>query len=248
VIKLERKECPPELMLRKEELTEEYKLSKKAVWKKRFITEPLLIMSNEKCCFCECKLVEEGKYMQVEHFHHKDEYEDEVLEWRNLLPICIRCNSHKRDHDTYTNEIIDPTIRNPQEDLYASRYRIKGKSELGKLTVEVLDLNDTEEIGVPRFKVASAVLEKMEGITQLVEDYNNLSSPAIDRARILRKIKSVLKECGPKYPYSAVVSSVILSNHEYDKIKTLLISKNLWSTELQNLEDIANSIRLDDQP
>lgn len=247
MIKLERKECPPELMLRKEELTEEYKISKKPVWKKRFITAPLLIMSNEKCCFCECKLVEEGKYMQVEHFHHKDDYQDEVLEWTNLLPICLRCNSHKRDHDTYENEIIDPTIRNPQEHLYTSRYRIKGKNELGKLTVEVLDLNDTEEIAVPRFKVASAVLEKMEGITQLAENYSD-TSPAIDRARILRKIKSVLKECGPKYPYSAVTSSVIISNHEYDKLKTILISKNLWSDGLQNLEDLAKSVRLDDQP
>ncbi|PES11083.1 HNH endonuclease [Bacillus cereus] len=248
MILLERPSCPPELVLRKVELIEHYKLTKKPVWKKRFITDTLLTMSNDKCCFCECKLGEEGKYMQVDHFHHKADYEDEVVEWSNLLPICIRCNIHKRDHNTYENEIIDPTVRNPTDHLYLSKYRIKGKDNLGKLTVEVLDLNDTEEIAVSRFKIASAVLEKLDGILDLAEPYNPSTATALEKSRILRKVKSILKECSPKYSYSAVVSTVVLSSHVYDSLKSILVDKNLWTQEIQALEDVAIQLKFDEKP
>ncbi|MEK3980632.1 HNH endonuclease [Psychrobacillus sp. FSL K6-2836] len=248
MIQLERPNCPSELTLKKSELTEEYKSSKKPVWKKTFITIPLQKMSNDKCCFCECKLGEEGKYMQVEHFHHKNDYEDEVVDWNNLLPICIRCNSHKRSHDTYINPIIDPTIQNPQNHIYMSKYRIKGKDGLGKLTTEVLDLNDTEEIIVPRFKVANKVLDKLEQTFEMVKTYDITTGSPIEKAKIIRKFRSLLKECGSKYPYSATVSTVILSDHLYDETKSLFSIKGIWTEELQTLEDAATKVKLDVMP
>ena len=33
--------------------------------------------------------------MEVEHFHPKSLYPNEVISWENLLPICKRCNSSK---------------------------------------------------------------------------------------------------------------------------------------------------------
>jgi len=245
MIRLERPDCPPELALRKLELTEEYKLTKKAVWKKTYITNTLQKMSNQKCCFCECKLGEEGKYMQVEHFHHKNDYEDEVVDWGNLLPICMRCNTHKRAHDTYLNEIIDPTVRNPQEHLYFSKYRIIGKDPLGKLTVEVLDLNDTEEISVPRFKVADAIIAKLEETLDLVESYETETGTPIEKAKIIRKARSILKQGTSNYVYSAVVSTVVLSYHLYDKLKTTMIHKELWTADIQAFEDAANTVKFD---
>ncbi|PGU13415.1 hypothetical protein COD21_02265 [Bacillus cereus] len=248
MIRLERPSCPPMLLLKKAELTEEYKLTKKAVWKKSFIKKPLLEMSHGKCCFCECKLVEEGKYMQVEHFHHKDDYKDEVVDWDNLLPICMRCNTHKGSHDTYENEIINPTVRDPQEHLYLSIYRIKGKDELGKLTIEVLDLNDAEEILVPRMKIANAFIEKIEETLHLAESYNTETGTDVEKARIVRKIRSILKQCTAKYVYSAVAATVILSYHLYDKLKSVLISKQLWTSDIQAFEDAAKTVRFDVEP
>ncbi|PFI60711.1 HNH endonuclease [Priestia megaterium] len=245
MIKLERPDCPPKLVLKKDELTREYKLTKGSVWKKTFITNPLQKMSNNKCCFCECKLGEEGKYMQVEHFYPKNIYEDKVVDWNNLLPICMRCNTHKGSYDTYVNEIIDPTILNPPDHLYLSKYRLKGKDDLGKLTVKILDLNDTEEISVPRFKIADAVVNKIEEAFDLVESYNPQTGEALKEAQIIRKVRSILKQCTSKYVYSAIVSTVVLSDHLYDKLKSELVNKGIWTTDMQNLEDTAKTIKFD---
>ncbi|MCF2132107.1 hypothetical protein L1I79_37665 [Strepomyces sp. STD 3.1] len=245
MIKLERPDCPPKLELKKDELTREYKRTKGYVWKKTFITNPLREMSNDKCCFCECKLGEEGKYMQVEHFHPKDIYEDEVVDWNNLLPICMRCNTHKGSFDTYENEIINPTIQNPPDHLYFSKYRLKGKDDLGELTVKILDLNDTEEISVPRFKVADAVVHKIEDALELVESYDSKTKDALKKSKITRKVRSILKQCTSKYVYSAIVSTVVLSDHLYDKLKSELVSKDIWTTDMQDLEDKAKTIKFD---
>ncbi|PFU64056.1 hypothetical protein COK90_08865 [Priestia megaterium] len=248
MIRLKRPECPQKLALEKAELTEVYKLKKSSVWKRTFITNPLQKMSNDKCCFCECKLGEEGKYMQVEHFHPKDVYEDEVVDWNNLLPICMRCNTHKGSHDTYVNEIIDPTVRNPPDHLYLSKYRLKGKDDLGELTVRILDLNDTEEISVPRFKIANAVVDKIEEALDLVELYNPETGNALEKARIVRKVRSILKQCTSKYVYSAVVATVVLSDHLYDELKSVLVNKDIWTSDMQTFEDIAKTLKLDIKP
>lgn len=244
MIKLDRPPCPPELTLRMNELTEEYKNSKKPVWKKKFITNPLLKMSNEKCCFCECKLIEEGKYMQVEHFHHKDEYDDEVVEWSNLLPICIRCNSHKRDHDTYSKPIIDPTVNDPKNHLSLSRFRIKGKDDLGKLTVEVLDLNDTLEIATPRFQVAKEALDKLDDIIESIDKFERSEKTDIDKAKIIRKVKALLRSCTATSKYSCVVSTVVLTDSLYDTLKSKLVSSGFWTEEMEKIEVLAKKVKL----
>lgn len=194
MIKITRPVSPEELVRRKDELTQEFKDTKKPVWKKRFITAPLLKMSNDKCVFCECKLGEEGKYMQVEHFHHKKLYEDEVVDWNNLLPICLRCNSHKLDHDTYLYPIIDPTRIDPKNHLEFYKYRILGKDDIGNLTVEVFDLNNTTEIATPRFQVGNALLEKLEDVLEAVINYDENNKDAIKEAKVIRKVKGILKK------------------------------------------------------
>jgi len=89
MIKLDRVPKPVELTKKLQlKLTDEFKLTGKSVWNIGFIKTHLLRFSNNKCCYCEANIVEESKYLEVEHFHHKDTYKDEVLEWENLLPSC----------------------------------------------------------------------------------------------------------------------------------------------------------------
>lgn len=201
-------------------------------------------MSNEKCCFCECKLIVEGKYMQVEHFHHKDEYDDEVVKWSNLLPICNRCNSHKKDHDTYINPIIDPTVNDPKNHLSLSRFRFRGKDDLGKLTVEVLDLNDTLEIATPRFQVAKKALDKLDEIIELIGKFEQSGRDPIDRAKIIRQVKALLRSCTAKNEYSCIVSTVILTDSLYDTLKSKLVSGGFWTEEMGKIEVLAKKIKL----
>lgn len=75
-----------------QELTKQYQLdTKKTVWNRSEIKEPLLESSNKKCAYCECILQETDSYSQVEHFHPKSLYPEEVVIWENLLPSCGRC-------------------------------------------------------------------------------------------------------------------------------------------------------------
>src|SRR5690554_3867131 len=109
MIKLTRGAKPVELTLAIEkELTDEFKKTGASVWRKDYITNGLLAYSNNKCAYCECDITEESKYLEVEHFHHKDSYPDEVVQWENLLPSCKKCNATKSSHDTYVEPIINP--------------------------------------------------------------------------------------------------------------------------------------------
>lgn len=88
MIKLDRTPKPVELTTKlQKELTTEFKLTGNQ-FEFRLYQKGLLDFSNNKCCYCEANIKEESKYLEVEHFHHKDKYKDEVLEWKNLLPSC----------------------------------------------------------------------------------------------------------------------------------------------------------------
>lgn len=68
-----------------QELTTLYKQDGTLVWQQRYIKKALLDMSYNKCCYCECNIIEESNYLEVEHFHPKNLYPDEVVSWENLL-------------------------------------------------------------------------------------------------------------------------------------------------------------------
>lgn len=96
MIRLYRPNCPQQLTdTVKDELTQEFINTGKNVWAKTYIKSALLAMSHNKCAYCECKLDEESKYMEVEHFLPKDDYPNQVVDWNNLLPSCKRCNTKK---------------------------------------------------------------------------------------------------------------------------------------------------------
>ena len=47
-----------------EELTEQYKKEGTAVWKKDFLVDAVSEIAFGKCCYSECRLGEEGKYVE----------------------------------------------------------------------------------------------------------------------------------------------------------------------------------------
>ncbi|MFZ2725881.1 MAG: hypothetical protein WAX77_06505 [Methylococcaceae bacterium] len=244
MIKLQAKAKPVELTDELvAQLTAEYKSTDKAVWQKPYITKPLLAMSHGKCCFCETKINEESKYMEVEHFHPKKYYQDEVVLWENLLPICKRCNGKKSDHDSITEPLIHPVKDNPKEHLKFNGSRLKGLTLLGKLTVKEVYLNDGLRLVTTRFKVSESIIEKLIDLLEKSQDYINNPSN-YKKNRIIDALEKLMLEGTEKYEYSATAATTILSDENYQEIRQLFIDNNLWNDNFIELEQQVNDCAL----
>jgi len=246
MIKLDRTPKPVELTADLQvALTDEFKSTGKSVWNVDFIKKGLLGFSNDKCCYCEANINEESKYLEVEHFHHKDTYKDEVLDWENLLPSCKKCNGTKNDHDTKLEPIIDPSKIDPKNHLKYWRYRIKGSDDFGKLTVSVLKLNDQDRLVKKRFEIGNAIQEKLEQLNELADDYiNGIQTSTRRKNRIVNGTKDLMKEGLPTAIYSATSATVILTDTEFETLKNKLTSLGFWDAELTRLEIDLNKTAL----
>jgi len=247
MIKLDRSQKPVALTDElKDRLTQEFKSTGKSVWNRDFIKTALLEYSNDKCCYCEANINEESKYLEVEHFHHKDMYKDEVLDWENLLPSCKKCNGTKNDHDTVIEPIIKPTDVNPRLHLKYWRYRIKGIDDLGKMTVSVLNLNDQDRLVRKRYEIGNAIQMKLEQLNDIADDY--LSGTATNtrrKNRIINGLKQVMNEGLPTAIYAATSATIILTDTEYNILKSKIVSLSLWDAELIELETKLSEIALE---
>ena len=247
MIKLNRTPKPKELTeVVQKNLTEEFKNTGNSVWNKTYIKKELLEFSNDKCSYCETNIKEESKYLEVEHFHHKDLYKDEVVDWSNLLPACKRCNGSKGVHDTKLEPIIDPTKKDPKNHLKLWRYRIKGIDELGKMTISVLNLNDQDRLVTKRFLIGNAVQDKLEHLNELIDDLiSGVQTSTRRKNRIINGLKDLLKEGNPPSIYAGTTATIILTEPEYLNLRMKLKKENLWDTELESLEKKAGEISLE---
>lgn len=154
MIQLTRRNAPSQLTDDfKNDLTTEFKTNGTNVWNHDFLKRALREYSFEKCCYCEVNIDEESKYCEVEHYLPKKHFPDLVLEWTNLLPSCKRCNGQKGEHRTDLEPIIDPTRVNPKDYLGLRNYRIRPKHQLGKRTIECLDLNNYRKLIIKRAQI-----------------------------------------------------------------------------------------------
>lgn len=247
MIKITRTPKPVELTPQyQQKMTDEFKTTGKAVWNVDFIKTALLAMSSDKCCFCEIHVKEESKFMEVEHFHHKNKYQDEVLEWNNLLPSCKRCNGKKKEHDTYVEPIVNPTVDDPRDHFFYKDYRLKPKSVAGGMTISVLNLNDQERLCIPRFKIGNEIHTRLE---DLLTEFNAFQAAATKRTqarnKILRQLKAIMSLALPESEYSAFMSTVILECLDYKELKDGLEKATMWDRELTDLETSLLDIRFD---
>lgn len=217
-------------------LTKVFIKTKKSVWKEEYITKPLLAMSFDKCCFCETKLQEKSKYMEVEHFHPKSIYKLKVVSWKNLLPICGRCNKKKSDHDTKKEPIIHPVCDNPKQHLRLKDYRLKGITELGKKTVNVVKLNDEGmKLPLTRFNIGNAIHFQLDKLLKESNDF--VKSPSIENKNdIIEHLTKIMLEGTKEYEYSATAATIILNDDNYQEIKQLFELNHLWNDEFSELE------------
>lgn len=219
---------------------------KNHVWKEPYIEKQLMRMSHEKCCYCECKLGEESKYMEVEHFHDKDDYPDEVVVWENLLPSCKTCNGNKSNHDTIADPIVNPSIDDPKVYLGFRDFRYKGKDPglIGKETIEALHLNDSEKRCLPRYRVCSELLQKVE---DLLDDVINIqpSSTTREKNKMKRKVSELLEACQGDKEYTAIKATTMTNSPDYNSLKNEMTSRGLWTPALDALHDSMSGFALD---
>jgi uncharacterized protein (TIGR02646 family) len=221
------------------ELTEQFKANKKtAVWRQEYIKTALLKMTNSKCCYCECEVNLEGCFVHVEHFHPKGLYENEVVQWDNLLPSCGRCNTNKGTLDTQKSPIIHPVKNDPKQYLEVKQFYFYHKDELGEFTIEKLDLND-ENLSIPRFKLARGVIKDLNDLIKEITLYlsTKVNFNEKEIAILSRKLRGVMQLGTKERKYSAVISSTILANSDYQKIKQIFIENYVWNDEFIELEN-----------
>lgn len=252
MIKLKRPPAPEELTSeRVKELTEEFNRdNSKRVWNKDYIKKALLEMSHNKCCYCECKIDEESKYPEVEHFHPKSLYGDEVVVWDNLLPSCKRCNVKKGNHDTLKKPVLNPTVDEPRDHLNLKNYRfnnevvyrIKSKTELGQDSITLLSLNDSDRLLLVRTKRGR---ELKDGLGDLFNLAERLDDGENYWKRIINGIKGMQKQCLPESEYTGTLSSIVINDEHYRKLRELLTQKSLWDREHQENDRIMHLYSLD---
>ncbi|WP_194165328.1 HNH endonuclease [Deinococcus terrestris] len=223
------------------ELTQEYKLSKSSVWNRPFIKDALMLMSHSKCAYCEVKLDHRGSNMEVEHYHPKSLYENEVVEWSNLLPSCKRCNASKGSHDTKAAPIVNPFIDDPRDHLELKQFRYNHITGIGKTTKEELNLNDVD-IQRDRFLISLTASQTLEKLSNLLEQYlSGNKNSTRTRNNIVRGIEILLHEAGPESEYSAIVSTTLLSHELWTPMEEELKAQGLWSQMMEDRKNLALS-------
>ncbi|MGM0239464.1 HNH endonuclease [Enterococcus sp. AZ103] len=245
MIKIKRTEPPNKLDQNEVKiLTNMYIKDKKPVWNKRYIKDSLLLMSHEKCAYCEAPLVEPGTYMEVEHFYPKSLYPDKVVDWNNLLPSCKSCNSAKGSFDPNVEPIIDPSNRNPRDYISLKRYSLVGKNSVGKSTIATLNLNDIDRLLLTRMRLTEILVRKIQDIhaTMLLVTFNSSQSQLFN---IRNTMIELLQLVQPDKKYSATLSSILLNEIEYIELKKFLIENKMWNEDLEELDKIAKEISLD---
>ena len=238
MVRITRLEKPVELTVTiQAQLTDKFKFDGSSVWKQHYIERDLLKMSYEKCCYCECKLNEESKYLEVEHFYPKSIYKDQVVNWENLLPSCKRCNGKKSGLNPVTTPIINPSIDNPQLNIYLQGYRFYKITDKGHNTIEELDLNNRKRLVNKRYEIGCEIAEQLEDILEKVKEYHSASTK-INRKKnkLVSNLTELMKEGHRDSQYSAVAATLMLNNDNFKEIKQIMCLEGLWNNELEHSE------------
>lgn len=245
MIRLEREEKPKFLSEEKvSELTKKYKTSKNAVWNNHNIKVPLLRSSHNKCAYCECLLTKESNYMEVEHFEDKFHNPDKVVVWENLLPSCKKCNGAKSTHDVLCEPIVNPYEEEPKDHFGMRLYRLRGKTVTGENTINVADLNHSSRLVRSRFEVGEKIAELIITSWDRLNSYIG-SQNTRTRNKTIGIVEGILQECQPSSTYSAVTSTLLLTDPNFIELRDAMILEAIWTDYLEDLYLSAAELVLD---
>lgn len=244
LIKISRAASPAYLSLIKSaELTSAFISTGASVWNHDDIKDPLLKSSFGKCAYCEVNLSEESKYMEVEHFEDKENNKNKVVDWDNLLPSCKRCNGSKGTHDVINDPIINPFDTDPKKHLGFRCYRFKKLSDLGKSTIDVVDLNNSDRVVLKRFEVGEAILKS---VRNACERYDRWSTSQKTRSKnlLISQVDGLLLECQKEAAYAATAATVLHSDDDYNDLVSRMTASGLWNDDLAEMHNSSKLLAL----
>lgn len=243
MVPLKRTAHPEDLDERtKHELVSRFLATGQPVWKRTSIVKALTNLSSNKCAYCEMLLGEESKYLEVEHFYCKSAHPERVVDWDNLLPVCRRCNGAKLDHDVAVEAIIDPTQNIPKQHLKLVACRLRARSSMGASTIDVVNLNDFDRVVKKRFEVEQSILDQVELVLSLMENYKTDTS-ARCRNKLNNATRALLMECQPEAAYAATAASALMASDFASAIPSLSKLPS-WANELEKMYAKASEIAL----
>jgi len=98
-------------------------------------------------------------------------------------------------------------------------------------------LND-EKLSIPRFRLARGIIKDLNDLIKEITLYLSIKAIFTEKeiATMSRKLRGIMQFGTKERKYSAVMSSTILANSDYQKIKQIFESNNLWNDEFKELE------------
>lgn len=226
------------------ELTDEFKTSGKSVWNHEQIKKPLLDSSHGKCAYCECDLLKESNYMEVEHFEDKCHNPDKVVIWNNLLPSCKKCNGAKGTHDVMSEPIINPYDDDPRVHLSLRLYRLRGKTDKGKNTIGVTNLNNSTRLVISRFEIGEKINDLVETAWDRFSHYQDNPNTRA-KNKLVGIVEGILEECQPNSSYSASTSTILKSDEKFSELVAALKQEGLWTDDLEELSQSSAELVLE---
>lgn len=216
-------------------LTDEFRTSGKAVWRKDYIKKSLLAMTHGKCIYSEAMLIENSTCEEVEHFYPKSIYPEKVVEWGNLMPSCKICNARKGNVDPNKVALINPYIDVPSNYIAFSGFICVAinRNAKGENSIQYYNLNHSH-FTRPRQHQIELNNGALSRLAEELDEGINAGNPT---KRFLARLKSVLQSAQPTEPYSVCIGTALLKSDAYKKIKKELMTKELWSPELKQLEE-----------
>ncbi len=118
---------------------------------------------NGKCVYCQMPLsLRESGHFGVDHYRPKKLYPGLECEYTNLFYCCNTCNSRKGSYwpSTSAKELTDfipnPCDHRMFEHLRFAGAMVEGRTQAGRIAIELLDLNDPAAVELRDFFIKTA--------------------------------------------------------------------------------------------
>lgn len=232
-------------------LTQQYiSASQKPEWApravKKLLKRQLGKMGRTKCAYCEVKLDRNSEWFGIDHFKCKSRYPSLVLNWKNLLPCCQRCNMEKGDLDIAEFPLPNPRFHKPSTSLRLEMIvydhgivpQFQALDTRGQNLIVNLLLND-DRVLIPRGALITGINHQIELMLLLIEKARKTTMEPNEESAIKRQVAGILHQAMPKQQYCATVSSFLFASHNFGKIHEYLLECGLWSSDLERRYSIA---------
>ena len=163
------------------------------------------------------------------------------MKWENLLPACGDCNSSKGDRNTEIEPILNPCTDDPREFFFLENAFYKSiddnPNSIANETINALDLNDVDKKCKIRYQVTAELIKKLDEISLFArENCDQVDRNSRTRNYVTRGCRDLLRKCIPEAEYSAFNSTALHHDQDYEDLKALLKQKELWTSELEDLD------------